>query len=329
MVPLADLLRRAGVLPSGDVVAVETTPAGAFNSATDFVRVRYRGAPAGAPTALVVKRPSPAAWSRRAAVEEATFYRYVRQHADHPPVLPRCFAAEDGYLVLEDLTATHAAPVSRDDLLAGRGLPALEPVDAAVDVLAALHRWWWGRTDWPGPPDWPAYVARRRAAWPRVRADWPDGARPIYESLVDGLDRLWDNHLRRRMAGPLTLVHGDTYLSNFLLPRDGRGRGYLLDWQSPEIDLGAYDLANLCAPFWTRAQRAVAEERVLRRYHEALGVPGYSYEDLLADYRLALAYWVLVPVQDAADGSPRRYWEPKLRCLLDAYTDHHVGELLA
>lgn len=83
----------------------------------------------------------------------------------------------------------------------------------------------------------------------------------------------------------------------------------------------------MCATFWTREQRRGYEQRVLRRYHRALGRPDYRYEDLLADYRIGVADWSTVPVQDAADGSRRDYWWPKMCCLLDAFSDHDAADL--
>lgn len=138
------------------------------------------------------------------------------------------------------------------------------------------------------------------------------------------------------MAGrTLTLVHGDAYFSNFLCPReDGSGLAVLLDWQAPSCGLGAADLVNLCATFWTAEQRAERhrELRVLELYHAELaaaGVRDYSFADLCFDYRLALIYWVLVPIQDARDGSKPGYWQPKMRCLIDAFRDWNCQQLLA
>lgn len=37
---------------------------------------------------------------------------------------------------------------------------------------------------------------------------------------------------------------------------------------------------------------------------------------------------LLVPIQDAHDGSPGGYRKPKLRCLADAFEDRDCAELL-
>jgi hypothetical protein len=132
----------------------------------------------------------------------------------------------------------------------------------------------------------------------------------------------------------LTLVHGDAYFANFLCPRPpATGPTYLLDWQSPEVDVGGNDLVNLCATFWTSEQRhqGQRELQILRRYYATLqahGVSQYSWEDLRTDYQHGLIFWLLMPVQDAADGSHKDYWWPKMQCLVAAFQDWHCEELL-
>ena len=106
-----------------------------------------------------------------------------------------------------------------------------------------------------------------------------------------------------------------------------------LHWQSPVVDIGGYDLANLCATFWTPEQRQEGqrEQKILRRYHWALqsyGVQGYSWDDLIADYQAGLIYWLLVPVQDRRDGAPKEYWWPKMQCLAAAFREWRCETLL-
>jgi hypothetical protein len=99
-----------------------------------------------------------------------------------------------------------------------------------------------------------------------------------------------------------------------------------MDWQSPSCDLAAYDLVNLLAAYWTRDQRREdnREIKLLRRYHQGLlanGVQNYTWEDLMADYRTALIFWILMPVQDGGDGAEWSYWWPKMQCLVAAFED--------
>jgi hypothetical protein len=86
------------------------------------------------------------------------------------------------------------------------------------------------------------------------------------------------------------------------------------------------------ATFWNRSQRLAngVEQRMLAVYHQALtqfGVQGYSFADLMLDYRLMLSYMLFDPVADLARGSPRSYWWPKLNCLVEAYQDWDCGSL--
>ena len=61
---------------------------------------------------------------------------------------------------------------------------------------------------------------------------------------------------------------------------------------------------------------------------QAQGVSDYTWEDLLTDYRTGLIYWVLMPVQDGADGSHKDYWWPKMQCLVAAFREWRCEELL-
>lgn len=154
--------------------------------------------------------------------------------------------------------------------------------------------------------------------------------------VLNHLRQHWEHYLEPhfRTQTHLTLVHGDAYFANFLCPKDASSSAtYLLDWQSPVVDIGGYDLANLCATFWTSEQRheAEREEKILERYYRALrthGVRNYTREDLITDYQTGLIYWLLVPLQDRYDGSPKDYWWPKMQCVVAAFREWRYGELL-
>jgi len=352
---LGSVLRAAGARIGGiRRLSVEDT--GAFNSQTVRLRIVWDAdAPQVAPTSVILKRPTEAEWSIAGGRDEVTFYELVRSLADHPPGIVPCYAAEidpvtgGSFVLLTDVGATHVAPVTRDDSIHLDGVPADEHLDAIVDTLAGIHAYWWGRT----PPDgmitghwsaddarFDAYLTRRSAAWNRVRTAHAELLGPeliaFYDRLLARLPHYWTRFLRTRMSDrrDLTMIHGDAYASNFLVPRSGIGATYLLDWQSPTFDIGALDLANLCATFWTRTQRREhdREHRVLARYHHGLlagGVRGYDMATLYDDYRRALISWVLVPVQDAGDGSAASYWRPKMGCLAAAYQDWDCDRWIA
>ncbi|RPJ38104.1 MAG: DUF1679 domain-containing protein [Chloroflexi bacterium] len=358
---LSAVLRQAGILPEGEVTGVEITSSGAFNSMTAHLRVRYSAdAPPSAPGRLVLKQNLAEDWSVAAGRDEVSFYQLVQRLGDHPLVIPPCYAAAhdptsgDSYLLLEDLSETHAPPITRDQqvsIVQGVPLPAYQ--EAVIDTLARLHSYWW---DHPGRDAVPfeagywsrsaerfaQYLAKRRAAWegllsrPEV-SDWfPRDLHAFFEQLFSGLPQFWETHLKPRfeVGTHLTLIHGDTYFCNFLCPKDpGASPTYLLDWQSPTFDLCGYDLANLLAAFWTRAQRQDGNREInlLRRYHQGLqehGVRGSSWDDLAASYRAGLVFWILMPVQDGYDGAGKAYWWPKMQCLLQAFADWDCAAVL-
>jgi hypothetical protein len=106
----------------------------------------------------------------------------------------------------------------------------------------------------------------------------------------------------------------------------------VVDFGSASGNLAAFDLVYLMATLWTRKQRQerALEKDLLHRYYERLvaaGVDHYTWENLLLDYRLMLAYMVFDPVADVARSSRPAYWQPKLSCLVDAYQDWECQDL--
>jgi hypothetical protein len=302
----------------------------------------------------------------RTAPLEVAFYREIAALIAGPdaaarlPMIVPCHAAEydatrrSSSLLLEDVSETHHAPLTRDQQLTpGANVPTSRDLDRVITTLARFHAYWWGHpllcggegvigSSYPTRDDIAAMIARREAALGRLLAredgDLSTELRRLVERVMAALPDAWERHVAPRMRERrhITLVHGDAYFANFLTPRDPASDAptYLVDWQGPEANLGAQDLVNMIATFWTSAQRHEdgREMHALRRYHETLlayGVSGYGWEDLLADYRFAILDWLLVPIQDAGDGSRHDYWWPKLHCLAAAYRGLGCEALLA
>lgn len=356
---LTEVLRRAGVLARGAVQAVEREATGAFNSATSRLLARYSpDAPPDAPTHLILKANIAADWGKEAGAEEVKFYILAATLPNHPAILVPCYVAaydqESGnsYLLLRDLSPTHRPPVTRDQQISlVEGVPSAADIASVAETLARLHAYWWRHPllasgqfvvgYWSRDADrFAQYLQKRTAAWNRLMAAegawFPADLRALYERVLAQLPAHWERLLapRFRASKHLTLIHGDAYFANFLCPRQpGAGPTYLLDWQSPGFDLGGYDLVNLCATFWTPEQRHEDQRELatLRRYHATLqahGVRDYPWEDLVTDYQLGLIFWLLIPVQDGADGSRTSYWWPKMQCLVAAFRDWHCETLL-
>jgi thiamine kinase-like enzyme len=356
---LTAVLRQSGVLRAGEVRTVEKETTGAFNSHTSHLLLHYSAdATSEAPKHLVLKQNTQEAWAKEAGMEEVKFYHLVASLHDHPTVIIPCYAAAydepsgNSYLLLQDLSETHRPPVTRDQQISIiEGVPPAAYIEAVVDTLAQIHAYWWDRASlWTDRFDigyWSRnterfgqYLQRRRTAWERLIANekawFPDDLRELYEQVLVHLPDHWTQYLEPRFQARrnLTLIHGDAYFANFLCTKNpGTGVTYLLDWQSPSVDIGGYDLANLCAAFWTPQQRHEdqREEQILRRYHTVLRahrVNNYSSDDLLTDYQTGLIFWLLMPVQDRYDGSSKEYWWPKMQCLVAAFQDWHCEKLL-
>lgn len=355
---LTTTLQQADRLRHGAVSAVTQRATDAFNSNTCFLEVTYTAeSPPTLPTHFVLKQNGVAEWSKTAGADEVAFYQRIAILLDHPAIIPPCYAAaydaESGnsFLLLQDLSPTHRPPVTRGQQIDLDGVPPKMESGAVTDTLAQLHAYWWEHPlvseeafpvgYWSRNAErFAQYLARRRQSWARLHAQealwFPAELVTFYTTLLDGLEAHWVTHLAPRFAHQqqLTLVHGDAYFANFLVPTDlTAGHTYLLDWQSPSFDLGTYDLVNLIATFWTPQQRhhLDREMSILQRYHQGLqryGVHNYSWEQLLTDYRSALIFWVLIPIQDGADGAPKSYWWPKMECLVAAFEEWECVGLL-
>jgi len=354
---LSMVLRDYEYLTSGSVVALNFQRGRSFNAQTLFLHPIYspdivlsNKLPA-LPARFLLKRNLAEAWSREAGADEVRFYHTVGELNGHPHIFPMCYAAEhdsasgDSFILLQDVSETHAAPVTREQQIGMlENVPPAAHQNAAIDTLAALHAFWWDHPrlkqgqfsvgHWSRDAErFRQYLAKRQAAWQRLTqkegARLPVQMNSFYDRLFARLPRVFENTLFPRIKSMrnLTLIHGDSYFCNFLCPRiPGSAPSYLIDWQSPSFDLAAYDLVNLLAAFWSSPQRKEHNREVslLQRYHQALlarGVQNYSWEDLLADYRLGLIFWVTMPVQDGGDGAERSYWWPKMQCLVAAYQD--------
>ncbi|HEX2516777.1 MAG TPA: hypothetical protein VH257_18880 [Chloroflexota bacterium] len=363
---LTAALRRAGALPRGEVLAVGQERSPAFNSAVTHLRLTYSpAAPPSAPRGLVLKRNHPSAWGARAGAREVAFYRLVATpQAPQGPgargiLVPCIEAAHDApaegspeggsHLLLEDLSLTHRPPRTRGEIVSGQAVPPLAQAEAVVDALARFHGAWWDHSLLDGgairlspwcadPAAYDDLTTSRRQDWERfleAEGGWfPADLRALYESVLAAAPLLRGRSFPRRRQR--TLTHNDCYFSNWLSPlRPASGPPRLIDWQSPEVSPGPFDLVPLLATFVTPDQRREGgfEARLLRRYHAGLvaaGVQDYSWEDCHDDYRLGIAdYWLFYPIWDEVNGSGRDYWWPKLRCLVGAYRDLECAALLS
>jgi len=355
---LTALLYQAGTLQQGSVTEIQTTENEAFNSHVQHLFVSYSpDAVPQLPAELVLKKNVPTDWGREAGRSEVAFYRLIAQDAQRFPMIISHVAAtydeqtRDSLLLIQDLSATHHLPVTRQQQIQLEGVPAETTLHQIVATLATFHAAWWEHpqlgtypieldADFQDEEHFRDYCLEIEQNWQSCLAtegNWlPQDVVYDISAMTRLLPGAWERYLAKRFPTrhQLTFLHTDAYLANFLVPcTDETGTVYMMDWQSPYIGIGAYDLVLMCASFWTSAQRHEnrREETMLRLYLATLhahGVTNYTWDQLLEDYRLMIIIFLQGAIWDQTNGSLRSYWWPKLQCLLSAARDHHSLSLL-
>ena len=334
------VLRRHGSLPSGRVIAVDTSAHATTTSTVVWLSVRYsEDAPASAPARLLLKLSKPG-FHPQFGENEVEFYTRVVPAMENPPVV-LCYDAayspetERSHLLLEDLSDSHVEVDSRPS-------PPRGTCEHIMDCLAGFHAFWWehprlGRDigSAPGPPD-VASMQEDLAAFLRFLGDrLPLDKQRIYSRVVStALDR-WRRRFARKRTRPnhgLTVIHGDAHFENFLVPPQAQqNRLCIIDWQFWNVSLGPQDLAFMIARNWTREERSLLEMDLVRCYHDGLlrhGVEGYSCEDCWRSYRDLAIENVLIPMwQWQGQLTSETDWDG-LEKAFDAFEDLQCEELL-
>ena len=244
---LTAVLRQEGILPHGEVSAVERNATDAFNSRTDHLVLHYSAdAPPGVPTQLILKQNIQETWGREAGAQEVAFYtlvaslariRRVSSPVTPPRMTPRvdnpiCFFRISLRRIRLPSRAINRSALSRGFLLPRLSTPSSRPWHRRMPIGGiTLFGRRTGSTWGTGPGMRNAlrqYLQRRRNAWDglmaRERAWFPDDVRDLYEHVLGHLHRHWEQFLepRFRARRNLTLVHGDAYFANFLCPKNAR-----------------------------------------------------------------------------------------------------------
>ncbi len=248
--------------------------------------------PAGAPTSVVGKFPSPSPESRASGARGA-YRAETRFYLDLARRLavrtPRCLygaLGADGStftLILEDLS-----PAVQGDQIAGAHPDQLE---VAVRNLAGLHAPLWNapeleRLDWMTGGAGEEFARYVELATPVFLSRYADRLAAEDQAL---LSRFAERAQRWVALRPKdrTLVHGDYRLDNLLFREDPHGLVVTaVDWQTLSVACGGQDLAFLLGTGLEPAARRAHEPRLLAAYREALAALGVhrSAEAVHADY---------------------------------------------
>lgn len=292
--------------------AIATVDPGARSIAEERLsgRARRLTLTGGRRSSLVVKRVDRAA-ARKAEVVSSRWLPSVGLRDCGPPLLASVPApGESVWQVLEDLS----------DCALDADRPAPRDLRVATRLLARVHVAFAGHgllREWI---DEFGSLGDFYANWVRRAASALEGIKTSGLSagrlaLRERLRRRVDALLReeaartRRLQGaawPVTLLHGDPWPQNFLLPpsQDGH-RARLIDWDQAVVGPTVYDLSTFVSRFSPRARMPV-----LRLYEQAVRPAGWrlpdpaELNDAFETAELArLASCLISPAEAAAGGA--------------------------
>lgn len=342
---LTSVLTASGALHRGTVAGFELDNGRGNWSTSARLRILYTpGAEGDLPSRLFLKMVNTDLEDESFDDSEVTYY--TRDYLGLPDApLIRCYNAVHSaekkryHLLLDDVSETHTEAFNIK--------PTLEYGLALADALAVMHAHWWGaaRLAEAGAPIHDAAHIRRFIGVaqpgvqhilprfePDLKAHWPQLIRTIFDRHPQALvDRTGDDN-------GFTLIHGDAGAYNILVPRQGTRPVYLIDRQpfnwSLTTWLGVYDLVYIMVLDWDPALCRQWEIPILQHYHsrlQALGVTGYSWQQLWDDYRLCAAIGVYIAVEYSRGGvleDTVKYWLPMLQRSLTACDELDTLSLL-
>lgn len=341
---LTAVLGQGDALNQGTVAAFEMDTDDRELSSNARIRLNYTEDAAGQlPRKLFLKLVNADMEDEFFGPSEVNYY--IRDYVGVPGVpIPRCYHAvySDSlrryHILMDDLSETHTAAYNKT--------PTLEHGLALAEGLAAMHAHYWGRErlEKAGEPIHDAAAINRfvdiarpgaghiiAACADQLKPHWPDMIYTLYEKhpplMVD----------RTRNGNGFTLIHGDTNLTNILVPIDGDRPVYIVDRQpfdwSLTTWLGVYDLSYTMVMRWDADIRRQLEQPILRHYQAHLiqnGVQDYSWEQLFEDYRLSAVMSVYVATEWCRGGLNRdtqQFWMPLLQRSMTALDDLECSKL--
>jgi hypothetical protein len=328
---LTVVLRASGRIRESRVITASTTPVGNGMLGTNLrIALAYDRAEAGAPATLVAKMAAAGETSRASGAALGLYERETRFYQVIAPrigkVVPSTLFADvsaDGAtfcLLFEDL-----APARGGDQLTGC---CLADAEAAIDTAAAMHAPLWGDEATLSQP-WMSrqtMVGMYSTQLPPCVAMIKTRFATLLEPGVPAiLDEFAAKILRwfAMQTEPFTIVHHDYRLDNMLF--DARGGSQpvaVLDWQTLMAGPGVLDVSYFIGAGLLAGVRRGNEERLARRYHEALlagGVRDYRWDRCWHDYRLLAPHGLIMAVVGAALTTPTERGDRMLSTMINRH----------
>jgi Ecdysteroid kinase-like family len=302
-----------------------------------------------APSSLIAKL-STADPAKRAGFHGLHMYeREVRFYEKLAPQIT--LRTPDCYYSAIDLDTGHSV-VLLEDLVGGRnvnkfGACSISETELAIGQIAQFHGSWWqspqlNEMDWMprlSTADFQniqhIYQHRWEPFLERVGQNLPKPMVEIGEQLGHQLVKFL-SYLEQE---PRTICHNDYQPSNifFFTEASGDLSQTVIDWQLITFGRGVSDVANFLSKSVRTDVRRKNEMTWLNMYHATLmknGVEGYSFEECLQDYRLALfeGWWRMVFVvggSNLTQAEEAGFCNVLLPRYCAAILDLNAGELLS
>ena len=322
---LTNALRKSGCLPKGEVESFskdQSRKAG-FTSARYHLELVYtENERNSAPEHLFLKIGKPEHFN--ACKNEIVFYEKAKPFHSALPLL-KCYDASyssdngQSHLLLQDISKSHFNPdLAKFHTDLNTPIPLTQSdCEQVIECLAVVHASCWNDPSFGKESGFHSNKAVLNFSLKNLE----DGMPAIFDALGDGISperrRLYEHalsvypalYLHNIEAGaPLTLIHGDAHIGNFMFPNEpNENHTILLDWQSCRVEVGVDDLAHLMVLNWYPNQRNMIENTLLLYYHDQLlkrGIENYSLDDCWLGYRLAAIWMLFVPILWFSHGLP-------------------------
>lgn len=342
-------LRSTGVIRNVSVTSANKALVAVQGSTGPLVRVTLScdTHERGAPSSLIAKLTPSDADLRNLLGGQGMYEREIRFYeeiaSDTPVPTPKHYysarnvATHEYILLIEDLqNATlvdHLTGCSTDE------------AELAIKSIALLHARYWGRANssalgWVpayheiGPSRQEHYVQQLPAFLEKFQHRAPEYLLDVCERFGPNLKTIFD----QMSQDPITLIHGDFGLENMFFGTTESSQPLtVIDWQTIKRGKGVTDVGYFLGWCIDEQDRRSIENDLLKTYWSVLrehGVDGYSFDQLLHDYRLSFFnnIQVMVPAVARLDLSFQNWDELStvvMRRLSAALEDHDVGTLLS
>jgi len=196
---------------------------------------------------------------------------------------------------MDDLSATHAERRNVEET------PGY--AEALAYALGRLHAHHWRSRAAPPTDDLTRFLAAVTPGLPALAAAT---GRPDLPAHWADTEARW--RARWEQPAGMTLLHGDLNPTNILTPRGQDGPPIFLDRQpfdwSLTYGVALHDLAQATVLWFPPEVFQRHQTLLLQTWHAALAAPDYTWDDVLADWPLAIALCLSTPMErciDAAD----------------------------